>query len=421
MSVHFICGKPGGGKSLYGMKLILEELRFGNRRIVTNLSLNLPRLNEYLQKTYPREDIDLRARVTKLDDEQCKKFWLFRNYTGSVDDLPWNLPGIGAFIVLDELHLFFNAREWMHTGTDCLHYLSQHRKLGDDVICITQHVGNVDKQFRSVAQDFTLVVNGFKQKLGLFRGLPMFHRYTYPVEPNGTRMDPDDAGHFRLDAAGIASCYDTAAGIGVHGRGADKAERKKGLHPLWFPVMAIAAIVAIVFGIKGCNKVVQKAMAGEGKAVVAHPPPASQGDAKQGGVVAPLAPVTSEPIPPPQQNNRVESLGVVADRPKVVQKLIRGDGRVRIVLSDGRVFESSDDELEEVRSHKVRISGQWYGYAQPGPGVRGAPVNSEAKSGEPVAQVLPPPPEPAVSSWVRHADGVERLRQAPATVGELFK
>jgi len=423
MSVHFICGKPGGGKSLYGMKLILEELRFGNRLVVTNLALNLPRLNEYLQKTYPKEDIILRDRIKLLDEESCKKFWLFRQFTGSVNDVPWNEPGRGAFIVLDELHLFFNAREWMHTGTDCLHYLSQHRKLGDDVICITQHVGNVDKQFRSVAQDFSLIVNGFKQKLGLFRGLPMFHRYTYPAEPNGTKTEPDDTGHFRLDAAGIASCYDTAAGIGVHGRGADKAERKKGLSPFWFPVIALAVIVAIMFGVKGCNKAVQVAMSGDKQDSVAHPPPASQSDAKQGGVVAPLAQETGQPIPPPQQNNRVDAVGVAADRPVVVQKLLRGDGRARIVLSDGRTFDSGvDEELEVVLNHKVRISGQWHYFKRPDPR---APRPQETPHSMPAveekAAPLPAPPAPSESSWEMHADGVERLKDFPRGVGDLFK
>lgn len=418
MSVHFVCGKPGGGKSLYGMKLILEELRFGNRLVVTNLALNLPRLNEYLQKTYPKEDIVLRERITLLNEESCKKFWLFRQYTGSVNDTPWNEPGRGAFIVLDELHLFFNAREWMHTGTDCLHYLSQHRKLGDDVICITQHVGNVDKQFRSVAQDFSLIVNGFKQKLGLFRGLPMFHRYTYSMEPNGLKIEPDDTGHFRLDAKGIASCYDTAAGIGVHGRGADKAERKRGLHPLWFPVIAVLCILTIVFGIKGCNRVVKaNADKKQEQRRLAASSPASQGDAKQGRAIAPADAENQPPAPRPQQNNELESVRVAADRLEVVQKLIRGDGRVRVVLSDGSVYESSDDELEEVRAHKVKIAGVWHYYRKPGPG-RSAAVQPAADPGPwPVGKREPLPES---SSWRLDEDGVERLKEPPASVGALF-
>ena len=53
MSIHFISGKPGGGKTLYSVRLILDELVNGSRPIVTNVSLNLGRLNEYLQRAHP--------------------------------------------------------------------------------------------------------------------------------------------------------------------------------------------------------------------------------------------------------------------------------------------------------------------------------------------------------------------------------
>ena len=49
MGIHFISGKPGGGKSLYATKLVFEELRFGARHIVTNLALNIGELNAYYQ------------------------------------------------------------------------------------------------------------------------------------------------------------------------------------------------------------------------------------------------------------------------------------------------------------------------------------------------------------------------------------
>jgi len=432
MSIHFISGKPGGGKTLYSVKLILEELRWGRRLVVTNVSLNLGRLNEYLQKTFPKEDIDLHSRIKLLDENQAKEFWKHRTriYEAPVEQGGFTMlvqQDVGAFIVLDELHLFFNAREWMNTGPACLHYLSQHRKLGDDVICITQHVENVDKQFRSVAQDFTLIVNGFKTRVGLFRGLPMFHRYTFSSPPNGLKLQPDDTGHFRLDAKGIASCYDTAAGIGVHGRAADKEAKPKGLHPLWFPVLGIAAILIIIFGVKGCNKAVQASMSKKSDAA-AHPSPASQSDAKQGEGVAPASSEVAQPHTPPQQLHREQSFGGVADRPLVVQKLVRKlrnsqgvvyETRVRVVLSDGRVYESSGDELEVVTDSRVKISGEWYYYKQPGPGQKThAPPVSEM-----VGSLTPPetrkaPPQ-ALSSWEEYSDGTTRLRE-PETMGTLF-
>ena len=142
----------------------------------------------------------------------------------------------GVFYVLDEVHIAFNSRAWADTGAEVLYYLSQHRKLGDDVICITQAIANVDKQFRSVAQDYTYIKNLSKQRIGLFRLPALFWRHTYS-QPATDTSKPMESGTFKLDVAGVASLYDTAKGVGIHGRaGADTNARKKGLSWVWFAV-----------------------------------------------------------------------------------------------------------------------------------------------------------------------------------------
>ncbi len=82
-----------------------------------------------------------------------------------------------------------------------------------EVICITQSVGNVDKQFRSVAQDFTYVRNHGKEAIpvlgGLVRGFKIFSRDTY-LEPFTGAQRSFEIRTFRLDVEGMASCYDTA-------------------------------------------------------------------------------------------------------------------------------------------------------------------------------------------------------------------
>ena len=154
----------------------------------------------------------------------------------------------GALIVLDELHIHFNARKWIQTGDACLHYLSQHRKHGDDVICITQALGNVDKQFRSVAEDFTMIINESKRKLGPFKGRNRFVRASHYKEPQGHRDQPFERADFQLDAAGVASCYDTAAGVGVHGNKADTKRKAKGI-PIMLVLPAAIVVVALVAGL----------------------------------------------------------------------------------------------------------------------------------------------------------------------------
>jgi len=241
MSIHFISGKPGGGKSLYATKLIIDELLYGTRCVITNVPLKLGNLNAYLQKEYPNKSIDLHKRVILFNEEEMKEFFTIRpegsrgpklltkeewgkgekpDYTGITDS------GVAYFV--DEVHIGFNARAWMDTGRDVLYYLSQHRKLGDTVVCITQAVMNVDKQFRSVTQDYTYMRNLSKERMSKFRLPNLFIRQTY-TSPAADNATPMETGTLRLDVKGLASCYDTAVGVGIHGKkGADTHERKTG-------------------------------------------------------------------------------------------------------------------------------------------------------------------------------------------------
>jgi len=264
MSIHFISGKPGGGKTLYSVRLILDELLFTNRTIVTNVPLKLAALNQYLQENHPkaftRRFTDTGRHITDdiilLTEDDLPRFFTFRGSVRlqSITNAQWksgvrpdysvvNDPGI--FFVLDEVHIAFNSRAWAETGAEVLYYLSQHRKLGDDVVCITQSIGNVDKQFRSVAQDFTYIKNLSKQQAGIFRMPAIFTRNTFS-QPATDTSKPQESGTFTLDVSGIASLYDTAAGVGIHGRaGADTKSRKKGLS--W--IIALIGIPIVVIGI----------------------------------------------------------------------------------------------------------------------------------------------------------------------------
>ncbi|MCH6257411.1 zonular occludens toxin domain-containing protein [Puniceicoccaceae bacterium K14] len=235
MAIHFVSGKPGHGKTLYSVGKIVRELSFSARRVITNVPLDLPRVNEYIQEKHPKANPELHDRLVILDETQTKEFWKFRG-----DD---DRSKLGCLIVIDEIHIHFNAREWMKTGKDCLHYISQHRKLNDDIIAITQSIGNVDKQFRSVAEDFSVMRNEYSAKFGPFRGRGRFTRKTYDsYTGDSQRQVPFEVSHFQLDASGIASCYNTSAGVGVlNDSNPNKLKPAKGI-----PVMLIWPVLGII-------------------------------------------------------------------------------------------------------------------------------------------------------------------------------
>jgi len=363
MSIHFISGKPGGGKTLYSVKLIVEELVYGTRCVITNVPLKLGELNAYLQKNYPHKSIDLHQRVRLFSEEEMKGFFTIRpegskgcrlltkeewqrgetpDYSGITDH------GVAYFV--DEVHIGFNARAWMETGRDVLYYLSQHRKLGDTVVCITQAIMNVDKQFRSVTQDYTYLRNLSKEKLSKFRLPNLFIRQTYS-SPASDNTQPMETGSFRLDVKGLAACYDTAVGVGIHGRAADRSERKTGL-PWW--VFVIGVVVAIWLVAFYAPTLVAKMFSQP------LPKPKSHSATTNAEIVAPGQQYSAASYLPSNVVSRVKEPDHVT-----VTMADRLTGRWRFYLSDGTEILETNPGLEFMSKSGVQFKGKVYPWAKP--------------------------------------------------------
>jgi hypothetical protein len=135
MSVYFITGKLGAGKTLASVGRIREYLLQG-RAVATNLDLNVEHLLPKWQK-----DIN----ITRLPDKP------------NIDDLEmlpvpyegeYNENKTGA-LVLDECGTWFNTREYRDKSRQPLiNKLLHIRKAGWDVFFIIQHIEMIDKQVR---------------------------------------------------------------------------------------------------------------------------------------------------------------------------------------------------------------------------------------------------------------------------------
>lgn len=427
MSIHVIQGKPGGGKSLYATRRVIQELVEGHRNIVTNLPIRLGNLNAYLQKQYPNEDFRAPQRVRILDDLEIRYFWKFR---GPSDEAPPELRaleqvqdddakkpllraldawaktpshgdgGKGVAFFLDEAHIPFNARAWASVATAALFYLSQHRKLGDVVWPITQSPGNLDKQFRSVAEDFTQVRNEYTAKFGPFRGRGRFVRRTYLAEPTAG-SEPFETAVFTLD--GVKDCYDTAKGIGVHGNKADIGRRAKGI-PTWtlLPMAIGLGLLCIVIPwllAKGTSKFmvgdtakqqaalvskitgqrVKTDAAPEAKPADLPPPGPAREAALAGQKLTPLAGaevfegVRPAVGPPPIAEDQRPA------KPLTVRGYVTRGDKVNVVLSDGRTLTEGDRELQEVQRNGATVGGRkiWMSEISEGRVVEKAPKHVE--------------------------------------------
>lgn len=375
MAIHFITGKPGGGKTFYALKLIVEELLLGSRMIITNVPISLPALAVYLQDKmpnwkyetwYPTANGDIPRplidRVWVLNDEECATFWTYRPEGVRIEKLTkeqWQrgqLPSYasvrdkGVMYVIDEIHNYFGARQWAETGRDVLFYLSQHRKLGDTVICITQAVQNVEKQFRSVAQDFTYLRNFSKETWGKFRMPGIFRRATFPCPAKDTDR-PMETGTFRLDVAGLASCYDTGAGVGIHGR-SDVGEKTKGLH--WS--VAVIGIVAVVVALFGFMPNLLARLVGGSGVPLAKNIQTTAVHVAQGAGLGPVGgpqPVRQYVAPPPIP------LAITNIGPRVyVTGRAKLGNHWLIMLSDGRNVEEGDGHLTGMGPAGLVVDGK---------------------------------------------------------------
>jgi len=309
--IRFICGNPGAGKGLYGVRLIVDELVNGKRPVFTNLALDLGGINAYIQQTHPEADVDIFTRIRVLNDDEVANFFLHRGAFGTVEyseekgRLVFGSDCKGIFYLLDEVQNFFNARCWAKTGTNALFYASQHRKLGDELWLCTQHPANVDKQFRTVAQDYVYLRNLAQESRGIFR-LPRQFLWSQYLEPKTAMTKATAFGTFRLDVTGLGSCYNTAAGVGVPGTGeADTKARKKGWAWQWAVLAAVLFIATCVFVLTdGMDWVVRK--------ILPTPPvPAKVTNAPPSGVLPSVLPgilkgaeappklPSAVPVPPP--------------------------------------------------------------------------------------------------------------------------
>lgn len=258
--ISFIVGKPGGGKTLYAVKLALDEfVRKDGRPVVTNIVFRRHKLAAYVSWKTGCTQEDALAKVEnqlwQLEDDDMKSFFRFRGrglyldpktdkeISGRTDKVPdFSQTETGCVYLLDEIQNVFNARGWKDSGQAAIYYLSQHRKLDDDIVLVSQHPELVDKQFRLLVHEWHTVRNRHQDKLGPFKLGSHFERKSFYSCPNG-HVHPFDSDKFKF-VQDIADCYDTMAGVGIRGRGEPSLRAAKG-PPL---KLLYAAGVCLVIG-----------------------------------------------------------------------------------------------------------------------------------------------------------------------------
>jgi len=386
MSITFICGKPGGGKGLYGMQLLIDEIVKGRRPVVTNLAIRLgPWVNAagspqagfmaYLQRKYG-QTFDVERRLFLITDEQCGEFFRYRpdlakgvlvecpvtekdkNGACVAYDTSAAVQLGGVVYLIDEGWKFWGAREWATNGKGALFYCAQHRKFGDDFLICTQNTKQIDTQMRMLAQDYHQIRNHGKERLGIFRQPGVFSVSIFAEPPTGASV-PQARTVFRLDAAGIGGSYDTSAGVGLTGKAvADLGERKKGIH--WAFIAAALVVLAVV-----CVKlpflvgnVIAKGVT-RGSAAGAYVGSNVVGNAEVVSNSPPAAPAVNRPRQlVPEEVLPVKSEAVPEVEGEKLTGLMRLPGGRFSVVTSKRAYAPGDSAVELITPEFVVIRGK---------------------------------------------------------------
>ena len=247
-AIFGLTGKPGAGKSYFATRLIIAEIKKGkNRPIVTNVPINKKKLREYVGKDFYIYELD-----TYTDN---KAFFTNRGYY-NIEDIPLGAnidfkpllkeDDEGVLFIIDEAHLYFNARNWKHMPQATISYITTIRHIGDSLIWMCQKFSDIDSQIRGKTQAFHLLRNLQKEKLGWFKRGTGFRCYQYQdeahIQNHGTdtsRASQDFKYEFELP---VAECYSTS----LFNKSHDKKYRVKAI-PL--PYIIYTVITLGVLGI----------------------------------------------------------------------------------------------------------------------------------------------------------------------------
>jgi len=419
MSVSLYLGLPGDGKSMAGMRKVVDWLCTTDGYVVTNLPIEMGELQSYLRERHGK-DVDCLRRVILLGQEQVRKFWLIRGDGWRLIDIEerdysnnqypslqrvyrWR-PGVGSpepceglhlaevephlqdgtmeegdlgtlklacLYVIDESQNFWPARSFQTTPKGLLFYLSQHRHCGDECVFITQKEAQVEKTVRNLVLEFWVYRNlGQRRRMGFkLPGLFGYACYDQPPSTQGAQFI--GCGTFKMDTAGLANCYRTADGVGVGGPSmvADVGRRRGGLSWRWVAVPLVLILLAAYFGpgwlVGGIRSAVMRATGTT---------PVVMTNSLEARVPAPLFVVTSAPpaevrpapveikleVKPERTAAKVRE--VWTNNPGIVGSFKTADGWF-VVLSDGR--ELSPLDIYRARGGEMGLVGVQLGKDEP--------------------------------------------------------
>jgi hypothetical protein len=172
LSISYVTGSLGMGKSMYGARSIGRALLHG-KVVICNIKL-LEGWEKTVLSHNPYYKFGSAARKKELKDDLYRRFI----YEDDVDRIiRAKIHGRGegrGLMVLDEAHSNFNNRNWANEiQRDGLRQMAMARHRGWEVLVISQHKDNTDMAIRRIAANEIQMTNWQKLTRIPFLGTPM--------------------------------------------------------------------------------------------------------------------------------------------------------------------------------------------------------------------------------------------------------
>lgn len=150
MSVNIYSGNPGSGKTQHLAKTCIKYLNQG-RGVIANNSPS----DEIIDKFKKRSMIGrlFRSRVPEFIFKNYKDMtvnflvnYAFKNHKKGIENQ--------TLIAIDEAQVIFNARDYDRVDRqEWVNFFMEHRKIGYEVILVSQNIRLIDKQIRGIIEE----------------------------------------------------------------------------------------------------------------------------------------------------------------------------------------------------------------------------------------------------------------------------
>ena len=194
--INIVIGKPGSGKTYHIVKYLYEVLTELlkkseiERKVYTNISVNIDEFNRQLSKTFGEEidvtnilitleaeDLKYNSRLITMEDRIEKRVAgkSFYSVAATSKAFFWNRFDDNALIIIDEIQKYLSTvREESESERQSLiEYFSLHRHKRHDWYFITQNLLSLPVEIRRVSEKVYNIFNAKSMNLGFPINIPL--------------------------------------------------------------------------------------------------------------------------------------------------------------------------------------------------------------------------------------------------------